>query len=82
MGAGAGTGHRFGNENFPIIHDNGRLQVYTNHAGEIFVEDKGSGAIMRINPYGNGQGIRFSAAGGRVEPIVVNGMIQWRVSPP
>lgn len=71
---------KYGDTMFPIHYEGSRMRVYTNHCGELFVEDTRSGATMRISPYhyGNG-GLEFTTAG-RVEPIQVNGMIGWRVS--
>ena len=74
------TKDRFGSDQFPVLFEDGRVRVYKNPTNEVFVEDIRSGATMRINSYGHGDGIEFTA-NGRVEPIQVNGMIGWRVSP-
>ena len=73
--------HKFGNEGFPILFENGPVRVYKNPSNEIFVEDIRSGATMRINSYPHLEGgLRFTTDR-RVEPVQVNGMIGWRVGP-
>ena len=76
----AQTATRYKNSDFPILFQDGDVRVYKNPTNEIFVEDIRSGATMRINSYGHGEGLQFTADG-RVEPIQVNGMIGWRISP-
>ena len=70
---------RYRNSDFPILFQDGDVRVFKNPSNEIFVEDIRSDATMRINSYGHGEGLQFTAEG-RVEPIQVNGMIGWRVS--
>lgn len=73
------TRFKHGSESFPILFEDGRVRVYKNPTNEIFVEDIMSGVTMRIN-YSHDGGLQFTADG-RVEPIHINGMIGWRVSP-
>lgn len=70
-----------GSESFPILHDNGRIRVYKNPCGEVFVKDIRSGATMRINSYGYGRGGLSFTTDGRVEPIRVTNTIGWLVEP-
>lgn len=78
--AKAETKFKHGDEQLPIHHEGRYIRVYTNPSGEIFVEDIRSGAKMRISPYFYiGGGLEFTTDA-RVEPILVNGMIGWRVS--
>jgi len=72
---------KFGNEGFPILFEDGLLRVYKNPSNEIFVEDVRSGATMRISSYLYPKGgLRFTTDE-LVEPIQVNNMIGWRISP-
>lgn len=72
--------HKFGDKRFPILYERGYLQVYTNPAGELFLEHtKKLGVSMRIDP-ANHDGIEFTTDA-RVEPIRVSNMIGWRVGP-
>jgi hypothetical protein len=75
------TKYQFGNESFPVLFDDGLVRVYKNPTNEIFVEDKETGATMRINryPYGK-KGLQFITAE-LVEPIQVNNTIGWRIGP-
>jgi len=74
------TRFKHGSESFPILFEDGRVRVYKNPTNEIFVENIRSGVTMRIDSSLYDDGIRFTADG-RVEPIQINGMIGWRVSP-
>ena len=74
------TATRYRNSDFPILFQDGDVRVFKIPANEIFAEDIRSGATMRIKSHGHGEGLRFTAEG-RVEPIPVNGMIGWLVSP-
>ena len=75
----AETGHKHGNESFPIHYEGQSLRAYTNPSGELFVEDTRSGATIRINSYHLG-GLQFTTDG-RVEPIRITNMIGWSVTP-
>lgn len=72
------TRFEHGSESFPIHYDDGRIRVFTNPCGEVFVKDIRSGAQMRINSHG--RGLEFTTDG-RVEPIRVTNTIGWLVSP-
>ena len=69
-----------GSESSPILFKDGQIRVYRNPTREVFVEDIRSGATMRVSSYSHGDGLQFTTDS-RVEPIQVNGMIGWRVSP-
>ncbi|MFH1404696.1 MAG: hypothetical protein ABIH21_01200 [Patescibacteria group bacterium] len=71
---------KHGSENFPILFEDSRLRVYKNPDNEIFVEDIRSGATMRISSTSPRGGLTFTTDG-RVEPIQVNNLIGWHVSP-
>jgi hypothetical protein len=73
------TKDRFGSDQFPILFEDGRVRVYKNPTNEVFIEDVRSGTTMRINAYGHGEGLQFTAVGD-VRPTVVNGMVGWRIS--
>ncbi len=72
------TKFKHGSESFPILFEDGRVRVYKNPTNEIFVENIRSGLTMRISASLYDDGLQFTADG-RVEPILVNGMIGWRV---
>lgn len=69
----------FEDESFPLWYDRGNLRVYTNPSGELFVKDTRTGTTMRINP-GRPGGLEFTTDA-RVEPVNINNMIGWRVTP-
>lgn len=79
MAQTAATKDRFGSDQFPILFEDGRVRVYKNQTNEVFVEDVQSGATMRINSYGHGEGLQFTAVGD-VRPTVINGIVGWHVS--
>jgi len=47
-------------ESFPILYENGRIQVYKNPSDEIFVENRRSRAVIRISLYGDGLSVTAS----------------------
>ena len=63
---------------FPVcyIDNHRRLKVYTNPAGELFIENTQSGVYMRINSSHRGE-LEFTIQGGRIDPIQINGLIGW-----
>ena len=73
--------YEHGNSNLPIHYEGGNLRVYTNPSGELFVKDTKSGTKIRISPcsYARG-GLQFTTDG-QVEPIQVNNMIEWSITP-
>ena len=77
----AGARFKYGNDDFPILFDDGRVRVFKNPTNDIFVEDIRSGATMRISSDPRGRGGLPFVSYERGEPIQVNGTIGWRVSP-
>lgn len=69
------------NVNFPILFNDGGLQVFKNLLNELFVEDMKSGVTIWIKPssFKDG-GLEFTTKH-LVEPILANGMIAWVVGP-
>jgi hypothetical protein len=67
----------FGNPQLKIHYEDSYLRVFTNSSGDLFVEDTRSHVAMRINRPNLG-GLEFTTSG-RVEPILVNNMIAWRI---
>jgi len=72
---------KYDSKQFPILFEDGRVRVYKNPTNDIFVEDIRSGATIRINSYPHVDGGLQFTADGRVEPVLVNNMIGWRVGP-
>lgn len=68
-----------GDENFPILYEGGGLRVFRNPSGEIFVEDILTSTRMRISAYPAGAGGLQFTANGRVDPLITNGCIGWRI---
>lgn len=68
-----------GNPYLPILFENDEILVYTNSSNEISVVDVKSGITIRVSAYHReGNGLQIATTG-LVEPILVNGMIRWRV---
>ena len=77
----AETKYKIDGKNFPILFEDGRVQVYKNPTNEIFVMDIQSGVTIRINSYLYSDGGLQFTTDGRVEPVRVANMIGWRVGP-
>ena len=73
MALGSTTKFKYGSENFPILFQDGRLQVYKNPSGEIFVEDmRDKGVEIRISL---GQdGLTVTSQTGALTPWATNGL--------
>ena len=67
-------------EQFPVLFENSVLRVHRYYTNEIFIEDKQSGAEMRIGLCQSGEGLQFTTSS-MVEPIRITNMIGWRVGP-
>lgn len=82
MAETAKTGTRF-RHGLPILFEDSRVRVYKNPTNDIFVEDIRSCVTMRIRSHQYlGGGLTFTTnTGARVEPVLTNNMIGWRVSP-
>lgn len=71
---------RFGNENFPIVYEDERVQIFLNSSREIFIErkdkSKGQKVEMRINAVTDG--LEFTTDS-RVDPVRVSNTIGWKL---
>jgi hypothetical protein len=67
-------------DQFPVLFKDGRLKVYKNPSGEIFVEDVRTGALLRIGT--DGRGLMLTAFGHKIQPEVVGGSIGYSVRIP
>lgn len=56
----------------------GKLEVYTNGSGEVFVKNISSGVTIRVGDYG--ENLQVTAAQFRLSPTDVNGLDAFRVS--
>ncbi len=65
-------------ETFPEHFNNGKLRVFTNPCGEVFVQNTESRVTMRINAVRHD--IEFTTEGCFVEPVRVTNTIGHRVS--
>jgi hypothetical protein len=64
-------------DQFPTHFNNGRLEVFSNPSGEIFVVDLATKSQMRISAHPRG-GLQFTTPE-LVEPERVTNMIGWSV---
>ncbi len=63
---------------FPSLYEDGRIRVFTNGSGEIFVQDKAEyGETMRISPAY--RGLIVTCQGGLMTPTSKNGLDAFRV---
>lgn len=72
-----GTKSAHGNADFPIHYQRGELRIYTNPAGEVFIENTKAGVTMRLNVHHDG--LQFTAFGHHVDPTRVANAIGWRI---
>ncbi len=74
--------NRYGKDGFPILSEKLGQVVYENPNGEIVIEDLQTGCTMRVkNHYPSpGGGIQFTVTG-NLQPVVVDGVLVWRVGP-
>lgn len=70
---------KHGSNDFPILHDDGRLQVYKNHCGELFIEDSQTGVTLRLRSL-RGRGL-VCTTDARLEPTLINNTIGWLATP-
>jgi hypothetical protein len=61
------------------IFNNERIRIYTNPAGEVFIESIQSGLTMRLDPFSQGE--LNITSDGRVEAVVVSGRVGYRIIP-
>ena len=75
------TKFRLGDNQFPIICEEGNIRIYKNPAGELFVEEllpNGGGVTLRFNPSSR-CGLQFTT-NELVEPEIVGSMIGWHIT--
>lgn len=70
-----------GKDQFPIHYEKDGIRVFTNPAGELFVEQvlpDGNGAQLQFGAHTDQEGLRFTTSD-QIDPEVVNHMVSWHI---